>query len=491
MSGLPKGWALTTVDEIADYNPKHSKDLSGTLDVSFVPMPVINENSPDIGTHNTRRLEEVKKGYTHFADGDVLLAKITPCFENGKAAIARNLVNGIGCGTTELHVLRSTSGVVAEYLYHFVHREEFRKYAKTQMTGTAGQLRVPSSIVKELEVPLPPLNEQHRIVEKLDHLLPKVESCKERLDKIPAILKRFRQSVLAAACSGALTKDWRGTSELSGWTFDKAENVCAKVQSGGTPKNAQWLTEGVPFLKVYNIVNQEIDFDYRPQFVAKEIHKGPLGKSVAYPDDVVMNIVGPPLGKVAILPTTHKEWNLNQAITLFRPSGNITSKWLYYMLCSGVNVAEIDSETRGSAGQSNISLSQCRAFIFPIPPMKEQIEITRRIEKWFKLADRLEGRLQAGSNYFGRLGDSILARAFSGTLVSQDPNDEPASVLLERIRQQRETKSSTRKQKTKTDDNKKGRTRKKKTVSDEKTNGFTKDRKTKGETEAERGTGAI
>jgi type I restriction enzyme S subunit len=147
-----------------------------------------------------------------------------------------------------------------------------------------------------------------------------------------------------------------------------------------------------------------------------------------------MNIVGPPLGKVAIVTDEFPDWNINQAITLFRPNERITSKWIYYFLCSGYSIAEIIHETRGSAGQTNISLSQCRNFVFPIPPLEEQSEIVRRVESLFAYAERLEARYRSAAECVEQLTPSLLAKAFGGELVEQNPNDEPASALLDRIR---------------------------------------------------------
>jgi type I restriction enzyme S subunit len=208
-SKLPRGWALSRLEEIAMLNPRHPSELDPSIEVSFVPMPAVNENGWKLKSAQKRALGEVRKGYTHFANGDVLFAKITPCMENGKAAVAEDLANGLGCGTTELHVIRPVQDFQSRFLYYFVHREDFRKAARQNMTGTAGQLRVPLSFIKESVIPVPPTKEQIRIVAKLEKLLAKVDACKERLEKIPAILKRFRQSALAAACSGRLTEDWR------------------------------------------------------------------------------------------------------------------------------------------------------------------------------------------------------------------------------------------------------------------------------------------
>ncbi|MCS3200440.1 hypothetical protein [Candidatus Bacteroides intestinigallinarum] len=108
-----------------------------------------------------------------------------------------------------------------------------------------------------------------------------------------------------------------GEKKSNKWKSELASQCCQKVQSGGTPKGGQFENSGIPFLKVYNIVQNKIDFEHEPQYVSTEIQNSQIKKSIVYPGDVVMNIVGPPLNKVAIVPDTYPEWNINQAITLF------------------------------------------------------------------------------------------------------------------------------------------------------------------------------
>ena len=209
MSELPQGWAEARLEEIADINPRHSSTIDPTTIVSFVPMPAVSERTWQLDAHETRPFSEVRQGYTHFADGDVLFAKITPCMENGKGAIAQGLTNGLGCGSTELHVLRPLGGIDPRFLYYFLHQPALRDNAARNMTGSAGQLRVPVGYIKDAMIPLPPLPEQRRIVAKLEQVLARVDACRNQLEQVPTILKRYRQSVLAAACSGRLTEDWR------------------------------------------------------------------------------------------------------------------------------------------------------------------------------------------------------------------------------------------------------------------------------------------
>jgi type I restriction enzyme S subunit len=332
--------------------------------------------------------------------------------------------------------IRLPSEIDTNYFYYLLSSSYIQNQFNQLAVGGVVK-NISGDLVKKASLPLPPQTEQKRIVEKLDQVLAQVDTIKALLDGIPAILKRFRQSVLAAAVSGKLTEEWRRENSLSmsSWLFDCAKNVCEKVQSGSTPRNSPFDQNGtIPFLKVYNIVNQEINFDYKPQFVTQDVHGKALLRSVALPNDVLMNIVGPPLGKVAILTNQYPEWNINQAITLFRVNeNNFSYKFLYYILCEGELVRKVMPDTKGSVGQVNISLSQCRDAIMPVPPIEEQTEIVRLVDGYFAFADTIEKQVQKAQQRVDKLTQSILAKAFRGELVPQNPTDEPADELLKRI----------------------------------------------------------
>ncbi len=162
-------WPSRTIEDICFVNPRLPRDhqIADGTSVSFVPMAAVDEVAGAIVDPQVRAFSEVKKGYTHFTDSDVLFAKITPCMENGKAAIASNLVGGIGFGSTEFHVLRSKGEVLPAWLFYFVRQPSFRSEAKRNFTGTAGQQRVPTTFLARAAIPVPPLPEQRRIVDLL------------------------------------------------------------------------------------------------------------------------------------------------------------------------------------------------------------------------------------------------------------------------------------------------------------------------------------
>jgi type I restriction enzyme S subunit len=172
---IPENWVWVRLSDIAVINPRNQ--ITDDKLVSFMPMKLLDDGYGSSFTYETKIWNNVKSGFTHFAENDIVFAKITPCFENRKSAIMQNLVNGYGAGTTELHVLRLiSSNILKEYLLYFVKSEYFISTAASLMTGTAGQKRVGTNIVKSFLIPLPPLLEQERIVRRLEELLPLCES---------------------------------------------------------------------------------------------------------------------------------------------------------------------------------------------------------------------------------------------------------------------------------------------------------------------------
>lgn len=318
------------------------------------------------------------------------------------------------------------------YLYYYLLDQYPFINSKARGVGIP---HVDPILLWSLEFPLPPLAEQERIAEKLDALFGQLDSVRGAMSRIPTLLANLRQQILTHAVTGKLTQEWRQGKNLEGWKPERADECCIKVQSGGTPKGGNFSTVGIPFLKVYNIVQNKIDFEYQPQYVTNEIQNTQIKKSITYPGDVIMNIVGPPLNKIAIIPSTYPEWNLNQAITLFRTKDYLMKEYLYYFFCEGSSVNSLINETRGVVGQVNISLSQCRAFIIDIPPKSEQEEIVNRVQSLSEKLDSIELRYQMLKTKLENLPQAILHKAFKGELVEQLPTDGNATDLLHEIEQ--------------------------------------------------------
>ena len=164
---LPKGWAWCRLGDIGTINPKNK--LNDELDVSFIPMPLISDAFSNVHTSEVKKWGNIKKGYTHFCNEDIGIAKITPCFENRKSVIFNNLKNGVGAGTTELYILRNNKTLsFNKYIFWFIKTQEFINNGIKAFTGAVGQQRISRDFIENTLIPLPPIAEQHRIVEKIE-----------------------------------------------------------------------------------------------------------------------------------------------------------------------------------------------------------------------------------------------------------------------------------------------------------------------------------
>ncbi len=178
------------------------------------------------------------------------------------------------------------------------------------------------------------------------------------------------------------------------WKWVRAADLSFPISSGSTPAKdvfQETSEKGVPYLKVYNIRNQKIDFDYCPQFIRKPHHDAKMKRSKLVPGMVVLNIVGPPLGKTAIVPPTFPEWNCNQAIAFFRLVGDVLPEYIHLYFCAGLFLRNI--ELIGTAGQDNISVTKCKNIVIPLPPLAEQKRIVTKVTELLSLCDALEAKL--------------------------------------------------------------------------------------------------
>lgn len=454
---LPPGWTEAPAGEIAEINPRHPKGLDDSIPITFTPMAALSDSRPDFQFSEERPLGDVRKGFTHFAEGDVLFAKITPCMENGKGAVAARLTNALGCGTTELHVIRPFTGVNPYFVYYFLAQKAIRREAKENFTGTAGQARVPAGFIEQLEIPLAPTVEQLRIVEKLEIVLTYTTSCQERLEKISTILKRFRQSVLAAACSGRLTADWRaernGAPAFSvagtlsgdlplGWRNASVGEIIDDLKYG-TSQKCGYDKRGVPVLRIPNVVRGLIDHSdlkyaelpAREQF---QLHLLP-GDILIIRSNGSVSLVG----TCALVGEKERGFSYAGYLIRIRPNhAFVLPEFLNLALRSYDVRLQIELEARSTSGVNNINSDELKALQVSLPPLDEQEEIVRRVNGFLAFADRIENRYRITRHQLNRLPQSILAKAFRGELVPTEAelaehegrSYESAEQLLQRIR---------------------------------------------------------
>jgi type I restriction enzyme S subunit len=241
---LPDGWRWARLRDVATLNPRIAIDhLASDTTVAFVPMAAVSEESGAVDVSRTKPLDQVRTGYTRFAPGDVLFAKITPCMENGKIAILPPVSNDIAFGSTEFHVLRPQA-VSSRYLWYFLLRKAFRSDAEHNMSGAVGQKRVPTAFLADAMIPIAPADVQERIVAKVDALFAEIDEAEVALDDAGKGLDVFRKSLLKAAVTGEMTRPWREANPVK----DTGAGLLAQVLS---ERQGRWQADPKNFKKKY------------------------------------------------------------------------------------------------------------------------------------------------------------------------------------------------------------------------------------------------
>ena len=229
----PKNWAWSSLAQIGVINPRNM--APDTTLVSFAPMTGVPISMLDCLQAEQREWADIKSGFTHFAEGDVGVAKITPCFQNGKSVVFRGLTNGIGAGTTELHVVRPLCGIVPEYILVFLKSPAFLRDGEAEMTGTAGQKRLPRAYFEKTPFPLPPLAEQRRIVARVEELMglcDELEACGRLQDEQHArLVATLFDALVASASPEELADNWQRVASHFDLLLDRPETVDALEQT--------------------------------------------------------------------------------------------------------------------------------------------------------------------------------------------------------------------------------------------------------------------
>lgn len=378
------------------------------------------------------------------------------------------------------------SGIAKQYLFKTLPKIALSGNSKQAIMGNT----LNSKSLSLLLIPLPPLEEQHRIVAKVDELMQLCDDLEQQteasIDAHATLVEVLLTTLTDSADASELAENWIRISEhfdslfttkqsiealkqtilrlavmgklvpqdpddepasvllekiaeekerlvkekqmkprkalppieneeklfdlALGWEWCRLDDICDGITSGSTPPKSSFIDEtGIPYLKVYNIRNQKIDFEYQPQFIEESYHSSSLKRSQLYPGDVIMNIVGPPLGKIAIIPDTYPQWNCNQAIVMFRPFISDLNKFIYIYLVSGMFLDKI--ALIGTAGQDNISVTKSRSILLPTPPLAEQLRIVAKVDELMQICDQLSAKLRLSQSTQVQLTDALVEQA--------------------------------------------------------------------------------
>lgn len=446
---IPPSWAMAKLGDLITLNPKN--DAPAEIQAAFMPMAQLGTDYRSRPRFDVRPWAEIARPYVHFGEGDVLLAKITPCFENGKAGIARGLPNGIGAGSSEFFVCRPrTDALIASWLLAWFKTPDFLASGAMEMTGSVGHKRVPKDFVLGSSIPLPPLAEQQRIADKLDAILARADTCRDRLDQVGPLLHRFRRSVYSSAIQGNLTSEWRSANaqeddrqtlrlgeeavELpAGWRIAALRDLirpdrplCYGVVQPGVED-----ADGIPLIRVQDLDGLGVDKSSL-RTVSPEVDRQ-YSRSRIASGDVLISVVGT-IGRVAMVPEG-LQGNIARAIARVSCTAAVSPEWLTAWVRSPAVQWWLFNSSREVA-RKTLNLSELADLPVAIPPRPEQEEAARRVAALIRHADTMQRRAESALDDVRRLVPGLLDRAFRGELVPQDPADQPAQALLDRLKTQ-------------------------------------------------------
>jgi type I restriction enzyme S subunit len=395
------GWTTKPLSEVCTFKPQKSEaraKLASKDEVSFVPMENLGIGSKELTLTGTRSLAEVAGSYTYFAEGDVLLAKITPCFENGKLGIARNLVNGVGFGSSEYIVIRPSPEVDADFLYHFLDRATFREEGAKQMTGAVGHKRVPKEYVEGALIPVPTIEEQRRIVTLLDEAFSDIVTAKANAEKNLQNARELFDNALQSLVDGT----------SNDWTQRTMAEVCDITSKLVDPREDQYLD--LPHVGAGNIESKTSALvDVKTAREENLIS----GKFLFDESMVLYSKIRPYLMKVV-----RPDFNglCSADIYPLAPKPDIiTRDYLYYLLLAPT-FTEYAIKGSARAGMPKVNREHLFAYQFVLPKVQDQKRIAENLDQIANETIHLEAIYRQKLTALEDLKKSLLHQAFSGFL---------------------------------------------------------------------------
>ena len=430
---IPDSWQWVRLGEIVTINPRNS--LSDDLEVSFIPMNLIKDGYENSHTSEIRIWKTVKSGFTHFAENDIAIAKITPCFQNRKSAILSNLKNGFGAGTTELHIVRIfTKLLIHKYFLYIFKTEMFISQGMKFFTGTAGQQRIGKDFISLFPIPLPPLAEQQSIVSRLEELLPDVEAYGTAQEQLTALESSFpqqlRKSLLQEAIQGRLvpqnpddepadvllqrihaekeqlikegkikkqkplppiTEEEKPFAIPDSWQWVRLGEII-HICSASRVHQSDWKSSGIPFYRAREIAKlADQGYVNNDLFISKILFdKLKLG-GVPEHNDIMITAVGT-LGKSYVVKLNDIFYYKDASVICLKNLYKINPHYIKYTFESNYIKNQIKKKSSGTT-VGTITIINANNYILPLPPLAEQQRIVARLEELLPLCD---GLLSAG-----------------------------------------------------------------------------------------------
>ncbi len=418
---VPAHWTVQRLRFVCDINPAKSETVylpSETL-VSFLPMENIGETGKMV-LAEVRPLDQVRQGYTYFRNGDVVVAKITPCFENGKGGLCQNLLNGIGFGTTELHVLRAKKPLLPHYLTSLISSHPFRSLGEASMSGAAGQQRVTGSFVQDFRVALPSLAEQRAIAAFLDRETAHIDALLAKKEQLIALLQEKRAALISQAVTRGLNPaarmkdsgvEWLGMIPAH-WLLLPLRRVIALFVDyrGMTPIK---VPAGIPLITARNIKGGTLDFSESQEFISAEDYSKRMVRGKPARGDVLITTEAP-LGETAQI--VDEKIALAQRIILLKAKQEvITNEYLRYSFLSLSGQGELWSRATGSTA-IGIKASHLKEILCVVPPLVEQQAIVAFLEREIPKIDVLIARIREAMRNVKEYRIALISAAVTGKI---------------------------------------------------------------------------
>jgi type I restriction enzyme S subunit len=364
-------WKTVKLGEVCEVNPKNIID--DDTDVSFIPMTLISGDFANKHTSEIRKWKDVKKGFTHFKEGDIGIAKITPCFENRKSVIFRDLENNFGAGTTELHILRpKIPEILVNFIFWTIKTDDFIKNGIKNFNGAVGQQRVGKNIIENYVIHLPPLAVQRQIVARIEEIFVEINRIEQSRERLLQAVKTAKQKVLTELLNN---DEWKigKLGEVGHW------------QAGTTPSrtNKAYYENGtIPWLKTGDLNDGFVS--EVPEKISKLAIQELKQLKLHPKGSVAIALYGATIGKCGILDI---ETTTNQACLVCRHNELIYNKYLFYFL---ISKNDYFKKVAGGGAQPNISKDIVVKTNIPIPPISIQKVVVEQIERFFAEIEKIE-----------------------------------------------------------------------------------------------------
>lgn len=421
---LPQGWTTIPLRYVCELNPSIAFDgFDQDDDLTFLPMDRVKSG---YFIPNTDKFSKLASSYTAFEDGDIVLAKVTPCFENGNIAIANDLVGGKGFGSSELFVVRP-AGAERKFLFYYFQSSSFKLDGEASMTGAGGLKRVSPDVLRRHRLPLPSLDIQRLIANYLDRETARIDELIAEKERMLALLEEKRAALISRVVTRGLDPDaqlkssgleWLGDIPVH-WTIWPLKHVVIKIGSGVTPQGGaeSYQSDGVPLFRSQNVHFDGLRMD-DIVFIDEETHES-MRNSKVRSGDVLLNITGASIGRCFYVENLQGEANVNQHVCIIRPSLLITTKYLYFALRSAVGQTQIDLSQSGS-GREGLNFEALGNFNVPVPPLDEQLAITEHLEETNQKSGLLLSEISSSVEKLKERRSALISAAVTGQIPLEE-----------------------------------------------------------------------